>query len=109
MNCEAGEACRGTCFAGQKSEYHCVGQCVSKSEFLLFQTAQFFNSEFYCFKSPKFLTDELRFLAEYYRMGQKSVPIRWVLLYHRRVLYVRVVALQMSYCTYLFEDSVTKI
>ena len=38
----------------------------------------------------------------------KSVPIRWV-LYHRRVLYLRVVALQMEYCAYLFEDSVTKI
>ena len=43
-----------------------------------------------------------------YRVGQKSVPIRWV-LYHRRVLYLRVVALQMAFCTYLFEDSVTKI
>ena len=34
--------------------------------------------------------------------------MRWV-LYHRRVLYLRVVALQMAYCTYLFENSVTKI
>ena len=42
------------------------------------------------------------------QVGQKSVPIRWV-LYHRRVLYLRVVALQMAYCTYLFEDSVVKI
>ena len=42
-----------------------------------------------------------------YRVGQKSVPVRWV-LYHRRVLYLRVVALQMAYCTYLFEDCVTK-
>ena len=31
-----------------------------------------------------------------YRVGQKSVPIRWV-LYHRRVLYLRIVALQMAY------------
>ena len=40
--------------------------------------------------------------------NQKSVPIRWV-LYHIRVLYLRVVALQMAYCTNLFEDSVVKI
>ena len=46
--------------------------------------------------------------CEIYRVGQKSVPIRWV-LYLRRVLYLRVVALQMAKCTYLFEDSVTKI
>ena len=43
-----------------------------------------------------------------YRVGQTLVPIRWV-LYHRRVLYLRVVALQMAYCTYLFEDSVVNI
>ena len=40
--------------------------------------------------------------------GQKSVHLQWV-LYHRSVLYLRVIALQMAYCTYLFEDSVTKI
>ena len=43
-----------------------------------------------------------------YRVDQTLVPIRWV-LYHRRVLYLRIVALQMAYCTYLFEDSVTEI
>ena len=43
-----------------------------------------------------------------YRVGQKSVYIRWV-LDQRRVLYERVVALQMAYCTYLFDDSVVKI
>ena len=32
-----------------------------------------------------------------------------IVLYHRRVLYLRVVALQMAYCTYLFENSVAKI
>ena len=40
--------------------------------------------------------------------GQKSVHLQWV-LYHRSVLYLRVVALQMAYCTCLFEDSVSKI
>ena len=52
--------------------------------------------------------DILYVYVRMYRGGQKLVPIRWV-LYHRRVLYLTVVALQMAYCTYLFEDSVTKI
>ncbi|KAL5270273.1 hypothetical protein ACHWQZ_G001125 [Mnemiopsis leidyi] len=30
-NCQAGEECRGTCFAGQKSAQYCVGQCVTNN------------------------------------------------------------------------------
>ena len=40
--------------------------------------------------------------------GEIKVIIRWV-SYLRRILYLRVVALQMTYCTILFEDSVAKI
>ena len=43
--------------------------------------------------------------------GQKSkVSLQTLGLIHlRNVLYWRVVALQLAYCTYLFEDSVAKI
>ena len=46
--------------------------------------------------------------SELYRVGQKSVGKRLV-VYLRRDLYFRAVALQIVYCTFLFEDSVVKI
>ena len=43
-----------------------------------------------------------------YRVSQKLVGKRLV-LYLCRVLYLRAVALQIAYCTFLFKDSVVKI
>ena len=56
-------------------------------------------------------TDIIHFLVPNpisYSFIAESLLIHWV-LHHRRVLYLKVVALQMAYCTYLFKDSVAKI
>ena len=45
----------------------------------------------------------------FYIQGGPKVSGKRLVLYLRRVLYLRVVALQIAYCTFLFEDSVIKI
>ena len=72
---------------------------------LLEPTIRPFSDTFHCLIFVFFV-----YLALILGRGGKSVCKckRWV-LYLRRVLYLRVVALQMAYCTYLFEDTVAKI